>query len=338
MVALLPLVVLWSPVVPTVEASVPTNGQQIRQFAFDGDPATHFASAAAAKKDDTFTLAFDRPVLLKAFAVATGNATGEDALAAGVLEVSADGKTFEAAATFANGAAKMAGGKAAKAVRVRVTEDQEAALVVREIKVESVPAVAAFRHPVEFVLDVADAPEMRPWAEKVVRVCERQYPMICDELASDGYRPPTLIRMAFKADFNGVAEAAGNRIRGSVKYFKDRPNDVGAMVHETAHCVQNYRKRGLPGWLVEGIADYVRFWKYEPGKAGRLSPERARYDASYRTTAAFLAFVSEKYDRKAVTKLNALLREGKYDPEVWKEIAGKSVEELNQEWRRSLVK
>ena len=87
--------------------------------------------------------------------------------------------------------------------------------------------------------------------------------------------------------------------------YYHRTGPVGAMVHETVHCVQNYRGRGLPGWLVEGIADYVRFWKYEPGKAGRLTPERARYDGSYRVTAAFLAYVSDKYDPKLVTKLNA---------------------------------
>lgn len=78
----------------------------------------------------------------------------------------------------------------------------------------------------------------------------------------------------------------------------------------------------------------MRFWKYEPGKAGRLQPERARYNGSYRVTAAFLAFASEKYDRKLVNKLNALLREGKYDAGAWKTLTGKSVEELNQEWRQ----
>jgi len=198
--------------------------------------------------------------------------------------------------------------------------------------------VAAFRHPVEFTLDVADAPEMKAWGEKAIRVCERNYAMICDELASDGYDPPTRIPMRLRADYKGVAEVSGGRITGSVAYFKSHPDDIGAMVHETAHCVQGYRARGLPGWLVEGIADHVRFWKYEPGKAGRLQPERARYDGSYRTTAAFLAFVSDKYDAKAVNKLNAMLRTNTYDATAWKALTGKSVEELNQEWRQSLVK
>jgi len=110
------------------------------------------------------------------------------------------------------------------------------------------------------------------------------------------------------------------------------------MVHETVHCVQQYKGRGNPGWLVEGIADYVRFWRFEPGKAGRLLPEKAQYNASYRTTAAFLAYVTDRYDRQAVPKLNAICREGRYTPAAWRTLTGKDVEELNQEWRQSLAR
>ena len=80
--------------------------------------------------------------------------------------------------------------------------------------------------------------------------------MICEELMSDGFKPLTVIPMTLRSDYSGVAAAGGGRITGSVKYFKDHPNDVGAMVHETVHCVQLYRGRGNPGWLVEGVADY----------------------------------------------------------------------------------
>ncbi len=160
-----------------------------------------------------------------------------------------------------------------KAVRTRPTEDLKHPLVIREISVDTDdPAVTAFRYPIEFVLDVSDAPDMKEWAEKVARVCERQYPKICDELASDGFKPLTVVRLALKNDYDGVAAAGRGRIVGSVKYFKANPNDVGAFVHETVHCVQSYRGRGNPGWLVEGVADYVRFFQYEPTKP---APARA---------------------------------------------------------------
>ena len=141
-----------------------------------------------------------------------------------------------------------------------------------------------------------------------------------------------------KTDYAGVAAAGGNRITGSVKYFKDHPKDVGALVHETAHCVQQYKGRNNPGWLVEGVADYVRFFKYEPNKPKPLAPEKAKYDGSYRTTAAFLEYVVVTHDKGAVLKLNAAMRQGKYTPDLWKDITGKTLEDLGRDWQKSLAK
>ena len=321
-----------------VESSLTTGSNQIRQFAFDGDPDTFFASEKNATKTDHFTLTFDTPANVKTIRVITGRPKGDDALDAGVLEVSADGKEFEELAKFADGSATGAPKAKVKAIRVRPTDDLKHPLVIREIAVDADPVVMVFRYPIEFVVDVTDAPEMKEWAERAARVCERQYPMLCDELMSDGLKPLTVIRMTLKSDYKGVAAASGGRITGSVRYFKANPNDVGALVHETAHCVQMYRGRGNPGWLVEGVADYVRFFKYEATKPRPLAPERAKFDGSYRTTAAFLAFVTDKYDPQIVRKLNALMREGKYKPEVWKELTGLTVEELGREWQKSLAR
>jgi hypothetical protein len=326
------------PATAVIESSLATAGGNIRQFAFDGDPDTAFASEKNATKADHLTLTFDTPAAVTSIRVTTGRPKGGDALSAGVLEVSADGKAFEQLAAFADGVAAGSPKGKVKAVRVRPTDDLAHPLVVREIAVDAGPAVVPFRYPVEIAVDVADAPDMKAWAEKVARVCERQYPMLCDELSSDGFRPLTQIRMTLKADYDGVAYASGDRIVGSVKYFKANQGDVGAMVHETAHCVQQYRGRRNPGWLVEGVADYVRFFKYEPVRPRPLPPERAKYDGSYRTTAAFLAFVAERYDPQAVRTLNAAMRAGKYTPDVWKEMTGLTVEELGRAWQKSLAK
>jgi hypothetical protein len=326
------------PATTVVESSLATGNNQIRQFAFDGDPNTYFASEKHATKTDHFTLTFDTPANAKSIRVTTGLPKGGDALGAGVLEVSADGKEFVELAKFAGGKAEGTPKAKVKAVRIRPTSDLEHSLVIREIAVDTEPVVTVFHYPIEFVVDVTDAPEMKEWAEKAARVCERQYPMLCTELMSDGFAPLTLIRMRLKGDYTGVAYASGGNITGSVKYFQKNPNDIGAMVHETAHCVQLYRGRGNPGWLVEGVADYVRFFKYEATKPRPLSPERAKFDGSYRTTAAFLAFVTEKYDPQIVRKLNAVMREGKYKPEVWKEHTGLTVEELGREWQKSLAR
>jgi hypothetical protein len=114
------------------------------------------------------------------------------------------------------------------------------------------------------------------------------------------------------------------------------------------HVVQDYgraRRRNrdatrTPGWLVEGMADYIRWFLYEPETKGaeitaRNLP-RARYDASYRVTGNFLNWVTLRYDQDLVRKLNALAREGKYTDQAWRESTGKSVQDLGEEWRQEL--
>jgi hypothetical protein len=324
--------------VATVESSLPTAGGQIRQFAFDGDADTFFASEANPGKDDHFTIKFDRAVTLKSIEVLTGRPTGEDVLDSGDVLVSADGKAFLPLGRLAKGTVRGTASRV-RALRVRPGERSHP-LVIREIKFDSNPPTAVFKYPVEIALDVSDVPQMKEWGQKVVGICEAAYPMINDELASDGYKPATLISLTLQKDYRGigVAQVNGTRITASAEFFRDHPADVGAFVHETAHIVQGYRLPNTPGWLVEGIADYIRYFKYEPGKLGRLSPNRAKYDGSYGVSAAFLDYVTRKYDKELVKKVNKALREGEYTDDLWKKLTKKTVQELDREWRGILKK
>ena len=321
------------------ESTLESAPDQIRQLAFDGDPMTFFASKADAKRSDHFAITIDKATPLKSITVFTGRPDGSHALEAGLLEVAADGKTFEEAGKFENGSIQFdAKGKSIRAIRITPSADLTHPLVIREVVVESDEPLAHFRHPVEIIVDVADAPDMKPWADDVARLCERWYDRLNDELKTDGYKPAQVITMALKKDYRGVAATSGSRITGSVAFFRDHPEDKGAMIHETTHVVQHYRGRRNPSWLVEGIDDYVRFFIYEPGKAGPVDPRRARYDGSYRTTATFLAYLVEKYDREIIRKLNKAMREGNYQEALFKEITGKTVQELGEEWKASLQK
>lgn len=325
-------------VAAVVETTLTTDGDKIRQFAFDGSTDTYFASTKAPTEKDSFTLKFDKPVTVKSAKVVTGKPKGGGELASGVLSGSADGKAFDQLAKFADGSASATPEKKFTAIRIEFPTDAKEPLLLREITLETDPPVATFKNPVEITTDATDAPEMKEWFENVAKVCEKQYPMLCDELKSEGYTPPTRITMTLKKDYNGVAYAQGSKIVGSVGYFEKHKDDVGAFVHETAHCVQQYRGRGNPGWLVEGVADYVRFFKYEAKKPAKLQPEKAKYDGSYRTTAAFLDFLVETQDKEIVRKLNETMRKGKYADTIWKDLTGKTVEELGREWQKSLAK
>ncbi len=325
------------PVSITVESTLPSARGMIRQFAFDGDPATLFVSDEPIRESDHFTMSFDRPVALKSVAVVTGRPDSSGALGSGTLEVSEDGKAFCEVAKFASGEAHAKGNPhEICAIRVKSEKSLEIPLIIREFTIESEPSLVPFKYPVEIQTDVSDAPEMKEWLEKVARLCERNYRMINEELKTEGYTPAREINMTLKKDYRGVAAAGGTRITGSAKFFKEHPDDVGAMIHETTHVVQHYRSRNNPGWLVEGVADYVRFFKFEPGKIGPINTARAHYNSSYRVTAAFLAYLTEKYDKEIVLKLNKLMREGNYKEDAFKEYTGKTVQELDEEWRSVL--
>jgi Peptidase of plants and bacteria len=286
---------------------------------------------------DHFTLVFDRPVALRSVAVITGRPDGDDRLDVGALEVSADGRTFVEVGQFVRGSARAEPrGLRVRAVRVRPGADLRHPLVVREITIDSRPQVEAFRHPVEFTVDVKGAPDLREWAEAAARECERAYPMICEELKSDGFKPRTTVTLALRDDYDGIAMANGGRVTGSARYFRTNPDDLGALVHTASFVVQRYRSPDNPPWLVKGIADYVRFFRYEPGRLGRIDPDLAQYDGSSRMTAAFLAYVAERYDPGIVRELNRVMRDGEYDENVWPELTGQTLWELGEEWRASL--
>jgi hypothetical protein len=86
-------------------------------------------------RDDNLILELDPPQSLAAVSVVTGlGGTGSGELQNGVLEVSADGKTFTNAVNFAHGRATVdVAGKTIAAARIRLTGAQSDDLVIRDI-------------------------------------------------------------------------------------------------------------------------------------------------------------------------------------------------------------
>ena len=59
----------------------------------------------------------------------------------------------------------------------------------------------------------------------MARLCEAWYPKICEAFRSDDYKPTTYVTLVLSNSYKGVAMAGGGRITGSVKFFKDHPDD-----------------------------------------------------------------------------------------------------------------
>jgi hypothetical protein len=202
-----------------------------------------------------------------------------------------------------------------------------------------------------FTIDATAAPDLKEWAEKELQpVVQQWYPKLVALLPSEGFKPRTNITLRFRTDMGGTpASAGGAGINLNTAWFRKELNREarGSVVHEMVHVIQSYggaRRNNpnatrTPGWLVEGIADYIRWYLYEPESRGAeitaRNVGRAKYDASYRVTGNFLNWVTEKYDREIVLKLNAAARRGEYREQLWKDWTGKTVQELGEEWLRA---
>lgn len=193
------------------------------------------------------------------------------------------------------------------------------------------PQSAATSSPkLTITLSTEQAPDLAEWGDKAKSICTEWWPKILAELPSDGFKPREDLLIEFKKSYNVPAAASGGRIMVNAEHVRRNPGDLGMMVHELVHIAQAYpgHKENL-GWLTEGIADYIRFWKYEPQtKQRQINTQKASYRDAYRTTAAFLAWACEMYDAKLVTKLNARLRAGQGEAAMFKEFTGKTVDEL----------
>src|SRR5262249_289810 len=145
--------------------------------------------------------------------------------------------------------------------------------------------------PVKVSVDVSEVPEQKAWADEAKKLVEKWHPLITDLLTSDGFAPPAEVKLVFKKDMKGGASTSGATISIAAEWVKEHPDDYGMVVHELTHVIQSY-PRPEPGWLVEGIADYVRFYHYEPKtKLGTVDPSRQSYRDGYRVTAMFLAWI-----------------------------------------------
>jgi hypothetical protein len=162
------------------------------------------------------------------------------------------------------------------------------------------------------------------------------YPMIVRVLGAQPATPPKQVTVVFDKGMDGVAATGGDEIHVAARYVEGHPDDTGMIIHELTHVVQAYPKYD-PVWLVEGIADYVRFYHYEPAaKRPHPNPATATYHDSYRTTAAFLDWAVRTYDPDLVKKLDAALKAGNYSEDVFVRSTGKGLDKLNAEWIFSL--
>ena len=184
-------------------------------------------------------------------------------------------------------------------------------------------------------VDSSAAPDMAPWLEKMRLAALKEFPSICAKL---GTSPHDLsITLTKELPRNKPGATAGTAVRLSVGWGREHPNDTGCLMHELTHAAQCYR-RNEPLWLVEGMAEYVRFWMYEtPEKRPHINPTTDNYRQGYIAAAALLAWIEKTYDPKIIPKLNTAIQQQTYTDKLFHQATGKSLDELWHEFSSTLA-
>lgn len=157
------------------------------------------------------------------------------------------------------------------------------------------------------------------------------------------YNIQTLKKVIFVIDpeYTGVAATSGEIVRYNPEWFVKHPGDIDVVTHEVMHIVQSYPDNAGPGWITEGIADYVRYdFGVDNKGAGWSLPDykaEHNYDNAYRITARFFAWIETTQKKGFVKKLDAAMRTATYTDDFWKKNTGKTVDELWAEYAKNPV-
>lgn len=190
----------------------------------------------------------------------------------------------------------------------------------------------------DYIVDTSAAPELDQWMRtKMLPAVRKWYPKLVEMFSSEGWEVSKRIVFNFDArEESPPAYMCGDVVTFGRKWISGKREEVGCGIHEICHIVQDDYIGEKTSWLQEGIADYVRWYLFEPESHGcdmDITSDEVRYDCGYRESANFLNFIERKYPG-TVRELNALCRQGKYDEETyWKKRTGKCVNELETEWK-----
>ncbi len=326
-----------------VYSTMPSYSSHRPEMAVDGDPSTYFKSAYGMDDGDDFVVFFSQPIRIKSLRVATGTADHQDILTDGVVEISPDAAHYRIAASFDGTgiAAAVFPNIPVEAIRIRLSPGHSIpTLLIRDISVQtSVKITHAMLGPGRGFVDISQvpasqAPVIAKWADKAEEQMEAFWPDTAALLYSDDFITPNMVNVVYTTgpDVTGIAATGGGVMTVNTKWCQAHPEDTGLTVHETAHVIQAFSAYD-PVWLVEGIADYIRWVKFEPEHFHpRINVKRATYHDAYQTTATFLAWCELHYDSELVTKLNRAVRFGTYRTDLFQKYCGKDVNTLWSEF------
>ncbi|MDP6356144.1 MAG: basic secretory protein-like protein [Planctomycetota bacterium] len=175
----------------------------------------------------------------------------------------------------------------------------------------------------------SEVPALQEWGAETQELLVRWHPRISNLLPTEDFKATRILEFRIRKTDKGVGATSGNRITVSSHWIEKHPDDVGMVVHELVHVIQAYSS-AKPWWITEGIADYIR-WAIFEGKPQSWFPRPAQasgYKKGYRVSAGFLLWLESGKAPGIVKKLNTAMRHRKYSDEIFKNVAGSSLDDL----------
>lgn len=133
-------------------------------------------------------------------------------------------------------------------------------------------------------------------------------------------------------DYKGVAATNNGIVRINPEWLHKHPQDIDVVTHEVMHIVQAYPHGAGPGWITEGIADYVRNeFGVNNDNSGWTLPQyndKQKYTDAYRVTARFFLYLNKNYQKNLVKDLDSAMRNKEYTSGFWEKETGKTIDEL----------
>lgn len=321
-----------------VYSTMPSTPAHRPQMAMDGDQGTYFKSVYGMSDGDDFQILLSRPIPVRSLRITSGDAENQDLLTNGFVEISSDGAAYRRAAAFndAGVAEATLPNTTVAALRIRLNQRGNLpSLLIREITIDSPNKLShVLLGPGRGFADISQAPDVADWARRAEKQLQEFWPHSAALLYSNNFITPNKVNVVYRTGpgVTAIAAAGGGVITVNSQWSRRQPNDTGLIVHEAAHVIQAMSAYN-PVWLVEGIADYIRWVKFEPqNHKPRINVATASYRDSYRTTGTFLGWCELRYDSTLVTKLNDAIRFGRYSDDLFKKYCGKDVDTLWSEF------
>jgi hypothetical protein len=179
-------------------------------------------------------------------------------------------------------------------------------------------------------VDSSVAPELEPYLLAGKAEIERWYPKMAMTLAHPEYVPRNDILLSLENESPAIAYASNGRIVLDTEFARGNQDDLGVFVHEATHILQSYTQQ-VPGWIVEGIADWTREHMYVDRPPSVTPP--GDWDKGYGQSSTFLEWIRTTYEAPDFIKtLNVAANAGTYSDELFVTATGKTIAQLGAEF------